>query len=438
ATKGDFLHDLQQYVNREGYLHKKRVYFAAYAHEDFDKYDQEEGRDFRHGLDDVKIYLNKFYLGTDRLVEIVNDVHAQLHNSLEVAQPGDSGRNRKIQADKTRDANISSDRTIWLLVDRATASIPRDREATRKMGQASREPGETTYFICFDQRFVNENPYHLFDENKPAWEDHTTIPHTLMGAMLNITRPWWPAEPEQVVICDPFMGTGTSVLEAAKFKRVSPVGSDISELAQLLYKDNQVFFAVAPERRRDWEESLDLIHDRNNALYRQAKTVFEKWETETDGELSKPPEIPAQDQGDFVLRLILYLLLRSKRRYAGDFMRQQQGRTEELLWEAFKKEKEVLKRQMKFLKEQCTRKLVSKGVSDDVSFQTFKGIFATSCVIDCGRIGNVCQMGVQDLPEDFCDVIVADPPYGFNTDAEFSGPELYSMMLERMILALRR
>jgi ribosomal protein S18 acetylase RimI-like enzyme len=438
AIKKDFLRDLQRYVNREGDHPEKRLYFAAYAHEDFDKYDQEEGRDFRHGLDDVKIHLNKFYLGTHRLVEIVNDVHAELHRFLEVAQPGASGRDRKIQADQNRDANISPDRTIWLLVDRATTNLSRDREAARKMGQASRQPGETTYFICFDQHFVNENPYHLFDENKPAWEDHTTIPHTLMGAMINITRPWWPIEPEKVVISDPFMGTGTSILEAAKYKRVSPVGSDISEMAQLLYKDNQVFFADAPEHLREWGMSLDLIQDRNAPLYRRARTVFEKWEAEED--FSKPPEIAAKDEGDFVLRLILYLLLRSKRRYAADFMRQQQGgRTEELLWEAFKKEKEVLKRQMKFLTEQCARKLLSNGDSDDVSFQMFKGVFATSCIIDCGRIGNVSQRKIQDLPENFCDVVVSDPPYGFNTVEQFQGlAELYSTMLERMILALKK
>ena len=49
------------------------------------------------------------------------------------------------------------------------------------------------FLICYKQEFRNENPFHIFDENKPAWVSHTTAPHALTAAMLNIARPFYSA-----------------------------------------------------------------------------------------------------------------------------------------------------------------------------------------------------------------------------------------------------
>lgn len=67
------------------------------------------------------------------------------------------------------------------------------------------------------------------------------------------------------------------------------------------------------------------------------------------------------------------------------------------------------------------------------------GIFATSCIASCKRPGVLEVRKVEDLPEDFCDVIVTDPPYGFNTNEQIADlAELYVKMIDRMVLALRR
>jgi hypothetical protein len=148
ATKQGFLEVLKRCVvsGKKG-PPSKRVYFAVYAHEDFDKGDSELTQEIRHGLDDVKIHLEKFYMGQEREVEIVNGVRKNLGEYLEIAEPGESPWRRE-EVLRDEKANVDPDRTIWLIIDRATTeNLGRAGEIGR-IGQASRHPGETTYFIC--------------------------------------------------------------------------------------------------------------------------------------------------------------------------------------------------------------------------------------------------------------------------------------------------
>lgn len=201
AAKSDLRDALSSHLARtvqEG----KKLYFVAYAHEDFDEIDVPYQADLRHGLDDTKIYVQKFYLESSPLVSVLDEIAAELHEHLVLAPPGQPEIARKKY---TEEAYAVRDRTLWLMVDHAVSNTPRTR-------------GDHRYFICYDQQFKNETPLHLFDEDKPAWTAPITIPHTMLGAMLNLTRPHWPQK-GVVKIADPFVGTGTSVLEALKFKK---------------------------------------------------------------------------------------------------------------------------------------------------------------------------------------------------------------------------
>jgi hypothetical protein len=168
-------------------------------------------------------------MGPLRLVKVLKWMSEQLRERIVIPQPGDYKRHGEFRDQ----AGVDRTRTIWLITD-------------RPLVESTGVSGPERYFLCYDQLYSNENPFHVFDENKPAWKAHTTIPHTLAGAMINVSRPWWP-EGATVKIADPFVGTGTTCLECLKFTETVTEGSDLDSSAALLMNDNLAFFeTVAP------------------------------------------------------------------------------------------------------------------------------------------------------------------------------------------------
>jgi hypothetical protein len=203
-----------------------KSFFTVYAHEDFTQYDRDDAADLRDGLDDVKIFVEKYYLSDHRFVSVLEHINKRLGSRIAIPGPGDY---HTAHQEARRNGQIDTSHTLWLIVDRGLTEDPPFR-------------GDERFLVCYDQFYRNENPFHIFDENKPAWVSHTTIPHTLAGAMINITRPWWPAN-RQVSVSDPFSGTGTIWLECAKFQNVSPRCADLEPITPLLAEDNLRFFS---------------------------------------------------------------------------------------------------------------------------------------------------------------------------------------------------
>ncbi len=436
ATMRAFMRELGEYTKPHGNESRAKLYFAAYSHEDFDEYDAEERRALRNGLDDLKIALEKFYMGGDRIVDVLRSIKAEYGGTFEVARAGQSGRQRKREVDKLN--AVDPQRTLWLFIDRVVSSRHDRTQTEGGLGEA-RQPGDTTYFLCFDQRYVNENPYHIFDENKPGWEDHTTIPHTLMGAMINLTRPWWPSRSRgKVVICDPFAGSGTTLFEAAKFTRVDAVGSDRSVMSGLMYSDNSKFFKASPKKLGEWLETLTEVKDSSHELY---SSVIETIRKQSNNKKYSPEALTKVllKEPTFVRRLVLYLLLRAVRRYSTGFIRSEsESENPGLLWRAFRKENEAFVAQLRLLLAVRRRDNQRPGKDVNVGFAVAKGVFADSC-IPYSKRATVLKRNLNQLPPNSCDVIVADPPYGFNTTEEIKRlAELYSTMVDKMILALKK
>ena len=200
----------------------------------FTAFDRELEGELRSGLDDVKIYVEKFFAGRDSLVSVLREMKGRFSSSLEIPDPGDF---RKKHKEFRSHSNVDTSRTLWLIKD---SSI--DSKSARK--------GSEVYFSCYDQNFINETDFHIFDENKPAWISHTTIPHTLVSAMINITKPTW-LTLRPVILCDPFVGTGTTLLEALKHVDVECRCSDLAPIAPLLVQDNaEVFAKEVPELKK--------------------------------------------------------------------------------------------------------------------------------------------------------------------------------------------
>ncbi len=222
----------------------KNIIFTAYAREDWPDKEEKMPGLIAKGIEEVKIPVSKFFMGRDPVQDVLTKLAKQCGGRLKVARPGHL-REDQMRFEKDDPDTIDRGRTLFLVVD-------------RQIGDNPRHPADTRFFICYEQRIFNSNPCHVFDEDKPAWIDHTTIPHTLMGAMINVTQPWWPKR-STVKVCDPFVGSGTSWLEALKYPRLQPVCSDLHLMAFHLANENLSFFAKSKEELTALKDQLATL-----------------------------------------------------------------------------------------------------------------------------------------------------------------------------------
>ncbi|RED37695.1 putative RNA methylase family UPF0020 [Rhodopseudomonas thermotolerans] len=119
------------------------------------------------------------------------------------------------------------------------------------------------YLILYARQFRNSSPFVIFDESKPGWYAPVTAPHTLTAAMLNLCLPnlMGRQRDRPLVVCDPFVGSGTSILEAHKLPgSVRFIAGDLSKPAQFARNDNLLFFSLP---QKDQENDDDC---KNNLL----------------------------------------------------------------------------------------------------------------------------------------------------------------------------
>lgn len=227
AEKEKFFEGLSEHLDSSTRKNKKKTFFAVYAHEDFTEFDRKDESELRNGLNDVKLFVEKCYMGPTTLVRVINEMRVKFAKTLFIP---DAGNFKKRHDLESRDNDVSKDKAIWLLIDQNIN------------GSNIRIPGEESFFICYDQEYLNSNPCHIFDENKPAWIAHTTLPHTLAAAMISISKPYWPKE-GSIEIADPFAGSGTIYFESRKFSRTNVYCGDMNSLMERVITDNSIFLS---------------------------------------------------------------------------------------------------------------------------------------------------------------------------------------------------
>lgn len=415
------------------------IFLAVYAHEDFSRYDRDDDAP-QDGLDDVKVYVEKFFLGNEPLVAVLEKIRKAFGEQLVIPSPGDYRKQHILFRQR---AHVDRARTLWLIVDRSVS-------------EDGRRPGDTQYFICYEQQFKNENPLHLFDENKPAWIAHTTLPHTLMGALINITRPYWPSD--DIRFADPFVGTGTCMLELCKEKGVAIHGSDLSALAPVLFEDNALLFYMSATKLRLLRVQITRLIRTLRAVSLEVTTglsqsLLDKYVAASDFvlELRRGREIESVEFGVLAAaemrrrtpqeRLLVYLALRSLIRSGMAIKRESTD-----WWRASEKECVEWRNQLDALIRLRTRQgSIQKGGSGII--MTYQGSYSEACSINpaafkavaarhaANPVVTVCD--AKNLEERTCDVVVTDPPYGFNTsDVLVDLAELYREMVIVMIRAV--
>lgn len=426
----------------------KKVFFTVYSHEDFTQYDRELGDELRDGLDDVKIYMEKFFMGRDSLVSVFREIRTLFARHLEIPEPG----NFRIKHKDFRELpNVDATRTLWLIKDYGI-----EPNSLRKTS----EP----FFICYDQQYVNDNHFHIFDENKPAWVSHTTIPHTLLGAMVNIARPYLPTS-RPAILCDPFVGTGTTWLEGLKHDHLQFRCSDVSPIAALLAQDNLDFFSQSSEQLRYLCSELQRLADlvgmdpgepelrREPQLFdtKQFRSVAYNQAFELAHAIADKIESITTDQvrqlADSKLfnRIVFYLALRTRLRNIGAFERESKD------WKsAYMKEARTLLLQTQrliHLRERQVESPVTTLGTKATNICVYQGKYSLACCPStevfskafylCKAGNGVFEQNARKLKEKSCDLIVTDPPYGFNTNDEPAElADLWTQCLRAMILAL--
>lgn len=441
CTKKVFFAAVRRHLERR--RQTKRLFFSVYAHEDFTRFDRAEQEELHHGLDDVKIHVEKFYMGKDRLVDVLTEMRRKFRRELQIPDPGDF-RTKHRQARQQK--NIDLRRTLWLIAERG-------------IDPGTLTPSAERYYICYDQHHVNENPFYLFDEDKPAWLTHTTLPHTLTAAMINITRPAWP-HGRRVVISDPFAGTGTTALEACKVSRVALRCCDLEPSAGLMLADNAVFFGSSI---KDLQINiLDLLfagrvaalgagrgmsrHESEMAkAYADVQTLLGsiKRQRGSADRLSVHGAVLRTLEGwQLRKRMLFYVGLRTLGRHLAAFDRRSED------WGgAYRLEAKKLARRVKKLRDLMLRTETGRSQGRGIIWTT-QGRYSQGWSINWrrfrARFGRrwasevVKHEDARRIPPGCCDVIVTDPPYGFNTG---EGPRdlaaLYAKAIECFVSALR-
>ena len=416
----------------------KKVFFTVYSHEDFTQYDREIGDELRDGLDDVKIFVEKFFMGRDSLVSVLREIKKEFGRHFEIPEPGDF----RIKHKEFREAEgVDSTRTLWLIKDFGI-----DPKSLQKTSE--------TFFICYDQQFVNDNHFHIFDENKPAWVSHTTIPHTLLGAMINIALPYLPPAKETIV-CDPFAGTGTTWLEGLKYGDLLFKCSDKSPISGLLAQDNKNFFSQPVEQlqllSRDVKRLADLVGTEHKepdqpqlietGPYKTYYKVFDLAQGVADNvESITPQQVEVLRGLNLFDRIVFYLALRTRLRNIGAFEREAKD------WKtAYSKEAKTLLFQIDRLINLRKRQKESPVKTCKTSAKNIfvhQGKYSLACCPSADllveAVGGINVQDARLIEPNSCDLIVTDPPYGFNTNDEPADlAKLWTECLRSMILALK-
>ena len=438
---------LQRYAKEPG-----KIFFAVYAHEDFSSFDRSDESNLRDGLDDVKIHVEKFFMGQVRLVSVLREMKSRYGRRLEIPDPGDF----TVKHDEFRKhPGVDPNRTLWLIRD---FSIE---------GKSLRR-GSNEYFICYEQLWKNENPFHIFDENKPAWISHTTIPHTLLGAMINISRPYWKS-PEEAILCDPFVGTGTTFLETLKYESVTCNCSDVELVAPRLLADNLEIFGSSLETLRSIEDYLKklavyverlaqppdvfpslfsrealLTCKKTEAIALDYEWASKVLEIRNNEAVISPSAVKALGSQSICQRLVFYLALRTALRNIAAFIRESRDTNS-----AYHKETRVLLEQISDLiklRERQKNEKHPRPRFKNKNICVFQGHYSLGCSVSFQRIQQECELkqstaiqvrDARKIAKSSCHVIATDPPYGFNTeDGSDKLSKLWDESLRAMLNAL--
>ncbi len=473
ANRSDFAFSLRRFITK----HKETIKanneinfdFLLYAHEDFTLYDRKRpGLSFTYGLDDVKIYVEKFYIDSEPLLNTIYYLRDIFIGDIHFMEGGNYLNNSPLSAN-----------CIWLIIDRDIHSNDQN-------------PDSNIYYICYYQLYKNESQFHIFDEDKPGWIDHTTLPHSLMASLINISNTFINNHSDRPIrVLDPFIGSGTIILEYLKYNNISIVGNDLNVLAKKAIEDNiKFFFEIGLEGAVDL---ICFLYDFEEGLVKLVNSEITSTKRYTsDGSLLKPELIKKCEKffnkspnnikkefkiftkieyknhftdlleliyksinlasksniksdeilpiDNYLIRILIYIALKANIRDKQAITRNTSSINISFLEELKKFIFELNGYIGKILKS------ISKN-EETKNFIQFKSKYSSSLMLNHNinysknkfnfRIENIDAiefMKKEKFNQNKYDVLITDPPYGFNTNEDLKVfSELFSKMIPQMI-----
>lgn len=277
--------------------------------------------------------------------------------------------------------------------------------------------------------------------------------------------------PPETTICDPFGGTGTTWFEVKRLGLPAAVRcSDLSPIMKLLLADNLHFFLMSKDSLSTIRDQLRAVLDavKRDGVHDERQATLALNSAQDEGIGAAPysyalrllndlkHDQPTEDQEftfsqsfvdsfnrqKLITRLVFYVVLRAELRYQGGYKRKATK-----FDKAFEKSlTELLEQTEKLL--QLRSKVESRETANFGSYLTFQGTY--SPVIVPSLISRTSESFSSDLAaeiavRDACElepgslnIIVCDPPYGFNTTEDRNElAHLYSRYIDSALLALR-
>lgn len=470
AKYENFVEKMSEYLNKNE--NRNEINLIMYTHEQYPIKNKAYVNSFeKHGLDEIKFYEQKFYMKDMSLMEL----SARLNNETRL-----KGKLHVLDKDKAKDKK--NDECIWMIIDRS-------------IGSDLKYPGDKRYYICYKQLYINENPFHIFDEDKPGWINHVTIPHTLIGAMLNIGRCGSGNNRGKCRVIDPFVGSGTMFLESLKYEDIEFFGGDISSLANNTTKLNLDFFSLDEKNIKKiadftlmFIKNIDSdkydkirkdlnIEDNNNLnsingklivslhnglinLEEELKVDETKFAQDFDKMVSELAEqvmkkvgsrkdlLVTEENARMICQIWLYIVWKTFRR--NEYVFKHDGDLS-LVKESFEEFKGFYFRTKSFLNIRKRSANVCEEHDDNERILIYFGKYTKGCSLNynfLSKVGEKCGDSIQssidviDFLEQFetgsVDLIITDPPYGFNTvEEKESFSQLYIAFIEKMVMALK-
>jgi tRNA G10 N-methylase Trm11 len=234
-----------------------QIKFCVYSHESFDLHEsQMEKLSLKDGMDRLKIFANKSFIGTLSIAD------------LPIYIPRALGTDKyHVLADTLHHTDaISRYREKYAGKDEIPSTVFLFRD--NSIGLEGM-PGRESFYICYAQTVMNGNPFQLFEEDKLGWLGPVTTPHSLASSMINIARRGLSkTNASPVTFWDPFCSSGTIPLEISRFDHPSKViASDVMDVVNNAIADNLDIFCSTVDKRWDDIESRRVDLDRGEEKF---------------------------------------------------------------------------------------------------------------------------------------------------------------------------
>jgi tRNA G10 N-methylase Trm11 len=259
---------------------REKVQLVPYADEYFEKW--ETGvTSTRNGLEDIRIKAKRHYIENISLEEFLLKISSNEKANIYVAPGLDNfKKERKLAVEKN---NCTKGKTIWLILDHGCDY----RSDIHYMVQE-----QSTYLICYEQYYINDYPLHVIKERKPGWVESITLPHTLSTALLNIASAGYGiynrGDNQTLEVLDPFVGSGTVLLDSLLkwHSNVKFTGVDADEKAISAVKTNAEFISLSKIEILEFSEKLEIISEKLDEIKCEYLDDIERILSSSDDEAS--------------------------------------------------------------------------------------------------------------------------------------------------------